>query len=256
MQSPKPEFTDLQYRFAGTIRDPEHVATLEDVEERRMKIYRELFYNNVAGFVNSGFPVLKSLSDEAYWQQLIRDFLIEHRCQTPYFLEIAQEFVTYVSEVREPRSEDLPFLAALAHYEWAELALDTAEDPDDLSTVNPEGDLLSGHPVQSPLAWSLMYEYPVHHISESFIPEAKSEVPTCLVVYRNNRDQVKFMEINPLTARLLHLLAEDTDLSGRDALLQIAAEMAHPDPEVIVQGGLSILEQLRQTEIILGTNNN
>nr|WP_315982701.1 hypothetical protein [Aliamphritea spongicola] len=101
-----------------------------------------------------------------------------------------------------------------------------------------------------------MYEYPVHHISESFIPEAKSEAPTCLVVYRNNQDQVKFMEINPLTARLLHLLAEDTDLSGRDALLQIAAEMAHPDPEVIVQGGLSILEQLRQSEIILGTNNN
>ncbi|WP_261844065.1 HvfC family RiPP maturation protein [Aliamphritea ceti] len=256
MQSHKPDFTDLQYRFAGTIRDPEHVAILEDVEERRMNIYRELFYNNVAGFVNSGFPVLKSLCTDAYWQQLIRDFLVEYRCQTPYFLEIAQEFVSYVSDVREPRDDDLPFMAALAHYEWAELALDTAEDLDDLNGIDPEGDLLAEHPVQSPLAWSLMYEYPVHHISESFIPEEKSATPSCLVVYRNIQDAVKFMEINPLTARLLHLLAEDSALSGREALLQIAAEMAHPDPEMIVQGGLSILEQLRQSEIILGTNNN
>lgn len=255
MQLPKSSFTELQYQFAGHIRNPEKVAVLDDVEDRRMNIYRELFYNNVSGFINSGFPVLKSISEEAYWEQLIRDFLIDYRCQTPYFLEIAQEFVAYVSEVREPADEDVPFLAALAHYEWAELALDTAEDFES-DDVNPDGNLLTGHPVQSPVAWSLMYEYPVHRITVDFQPEEKSETPTCLVVYRTPEDKVKFMEINPLTARLLHILSEDTALTGEQALLQIAAEMAHPEPEVIVQGGMSILEQLRSANIILGTNKN
>ena len=74
-----------------------------------------------------------------------------------------------------------------------------------------------------------------------------------LVVYRNRNDEVKFMEINPVTARLIHLLEENENQSGQQALQQITQEMNHPNPEVVMQGGLSALQQLQAQGIILGT---
>jgi len=37
-------------------------------------------------------------------------------------------------------------------------------------------------------------------------------------------------------------------------LAHIAAEMAHPDPEVVINGGLEIMKNLREKDIITGTN--
>ena len=105
------DFIRTQVAFAAHIRDPEGVAAPGDVEARRMAVYRELFYNNVEGFVSSGFPVLRSLYDDEPWHALVREFFIKHRCQTPYFLEISQKDgimktqVVYVSG--HQKSQDL-----------------------------------------------------------------------------------------------------------------------------------------------------
>ena len=58
-------FIEVQQQFMAHIRDPAHNAKPADVEERRMAIYRDLFFNNVDGFVSSAFPVLKSLYKDA-----------------------------------------------------------------------------------------------------------------------------------------------------------------------------------------------
>ena len=249
----KQSFTQLQYQFAAHIRNPEQNLKPEGVEDRRMAIYRELFFSNIEGFVAGGFPVLKSITAESDWLQLVRNFFDQYRCQTPYFLEIAGEFVTWISNQRPVETGDYPFLQELVHYEWVELALDTSEASLTDVEVDAQGDLLKGHPLQSPLAWSLMYQFPVHRISRDNLPEAASEQATFLVVYRNAEDRVKFMEINQLTARLLYLLSQDQDLTGEQALQQIANEMQHPQPQQIIEGGLSLLEQLREKQIILGT---
>ena len=62
------------------------------------------------------------------------------------------------------------------------------------------------------------------------------------------------MEINPVTKRLLELLEANATASGRELLAQIAAEMAHPDPEVVIKGGVEIMNNLREKGIITGTN--
>jgi len=254
MHAPSPDKTDfkqMQYDFAAHIRQPAENAPPANVEDRRMKIYRELFYNNVEGFVKGMFPVLRSLYSDENWHALVRDFFATHRCKTPYFLEIGQEFMAYLAEEREPQEQDPPFLKELAHYEWVELALDIseAELPED---VNAEGDLLDGHPVQSPLAWSLAYQYPVHCIRPEFQPTEPSEHPTYLLVYRNVEFDVKFMEINGVTARLLHLFHEQPELTGRQALEMIAQELQHPQPEMVVNGGLETMQQLREAGVLLG----
>ena len=248
----KPEFMQLQYAFAAHIRDPEQVAAPAGIEDRRMGIYRELFYNNVEGFLNNSFPVLRELLDNESWHAMVRDFFASHHCHSPLFLEIPREFLSYLDEERGQRDEDLPFLRELAHYEWVELALSIAED-EDSGEVDANGDLLDAAPVLSSLAWPLSYAYPVHRISPEFQPTEPDKQETYLLVYRDVSDEVGFLELNPVSARLFALLQEHPGQTGRKLLEQIAAELQHPDPSLVITGGQSILEEWRQRGIVRGT---
>ncbi|MGB5442269.1 MAG: putative DNA-binding domain-containing protein [Gammaproteobacteria bacterium] len=248
-----PEFTRRQYQFAAHIRDPEHQPAPDDVEDRRMQIYRELFYNNVEGFLSGTFPVLRKIYTDDAWHRLVRGFFSSHHSRSPLFLEIPREFLGWLESERVREPGDFPFLNELAHYEWVELALSISEETPGLNYINPEGDLMTGIPVLSPLAWLLAYQYPVHKISPGFLPQQAGENPTLLVVYRDSADEVGFMEINPVTKRLLELIAEDSNSSGEQLLEQIAAELAHPEPGVVVNGGMEIMKGLHEKNILPGT---
>jgi hypothetical protein len=249
----KPEFIRRQYEFAAHIRDPEHQPAPHDVEDRRMAIYRELFYNNVESFLSNTFPVLRKIYDDESWHAMVREYFSNHLSRTPLFLEIPREFVNWLREERTPREDDLPFLYELAHYEWAELAISIANDTLDYDGIDGAGDLLDGVPVLSPLAWHLAYHYPVHRIGPNFLPGPADSVSTFLVIYRDAEDEVGFMEINPVTKRLLELLETPNTASGRELLLKIASELSHPQPEVVVSGGAEILANLRKKSIVAGT---
>lgn len=253
MNKQLPDFQQLQYQFAAHIRNPERNAKPSEIEDRRMAIYRDLFFNNVKGFLEGVFPVYRKISSDDYWLKLARDFFDHHHCHTPYFLEIGQEFLEFVNNEREPCEEDPAFMRELLHYEWVELALDASEIQLPLDNVNANGDLLEGHPVQSPLAWLLSYQFPVHCIRPGYQPEAPPENPTFLIAYRDREFEVHFMEVNSVTGRLLYLLSEDEKMSGEQALSQIAEEMQHPDTEQVINGGLKTMEHLRSKGIILGT---
>jgi hypothetical protein len=249
----QPEFIRRQYEFAAHIRDPAHRPAPPDIEDRRMGIYRELLYNNVEGFIAGTFPVLRRILDDTTWHALIRDYFSQHLSHSPLFLEMPREFLAWLEKERGEQVEDPPFLAELAHYEWVELALSISEDTLDLDQINRQGDLLQGTPVLSPLAWHLAYRFPVHRIGPDFLPQQPGNQPTYLVVYRNRLDSVGFMEVNPVTKRLLELVDTATTASGTELLARIAEEMDHPQPEVVIRGGSEILQGLQQKDIILGT---
>lgn len=248
-----PEFQRLQFAFTAHLRDPEKSPAPTGIEDRRMKIYRELFYNNVEGFIANGFPVLRSLYYDASWHRLVRDYFARHQAHTPFFHGIAEEFLQYLQHERSPQPEDPSFLLELAHYEWVELALNISEAEAELSAVNPEGDLLEAIPALSPLAWNLAYQYPVQRISAKFQPQEAPAQPTHIVVYRNAQDRVNFLEINMITARLLQLLEEQPAQNGRQLLEQIAQELQHLEPGTVVSAGYEMLMMLRDRGIILGT---
>ena len=54
--------------FANSIRAPQNSTNESAETQRRMEIYRSLFFNNVLGFIQNGFPVLHSLYAEEQWQ--------------------------------------------------------------------------------------------------------------------------------------------------------------------------------------------
>ena len=84
-----PGFRDVQLAFAANIRNPEASAAPPGIEPRRMKIYQDLFYNNIENFLATSFPVAKQVLGHERWHALAREFLHTHPSESPYFLEIS-----------------------------------------------------------------------------------------------------------------------------------------------------------------------
>lgn len=248
-----PEFQRLQYEFASHLRNPEVNPAPVGIEARRIALYRDLFYNNIQSFLAGGFPVLRKLYNDVDWHSMVRNFYSMHKSHTPYFMEVSQEFLRYLQEEREPQPEDPACMTELAHYEWVELAVAASENEPDWKTIDVDGDLLEGRPVMSPLVWLLSYSFPVHKISPDFNPQLPGESATHLVVYRNRDDKVKFIEANPVTARLISLIEESPEKTGNELLVTIAHELQHPKPQVVIDGGLQTLKHLYSKDIVLGT---
>lgn len=243
----------LQYQFAAHLRDPQQNPAPSGIEERRLNIYRELFFNNIEGFLSTNFPVIRTLYNDLEWNLLTRAFYREHQCHTPLFPEIPREFMRYL-ETRQQRNElDPPFLLELAHYEWAELALSL--DENDIANIphNPLGDPIKEIPVVSLLAWRLGYHFPVHRIRPDYQPDAPPEHPTLLLLIRNREDQVSFLEIDQLTFVLLERLEKNSTLSGSECLDQLLSEIESEDKGALRQAGIKMLNNLKSSDALLGT---
>jgi hypothetical protein len=249
----RPAFQRRQYEFAAHIRDPRGRPAPADVEDRRMAIYRDLFYNNVEGLLSTNFPVLRRVLGDGPWHAMVRDFFARHRSATPLFPELAQELLEYLAEERGEVAGDPPFMLELAHYEWVELALAISDADRGALPADPNGDLMSGVPVASPLAWNLTYRFPVHRIGPDYQPAEPAEQPSHLVVYRDRQDRVNFLEINAVTQRLLELVKEARGLTGLELVTRIAEELRHPQPEAVIAAGRQVLDDLRRRDIVLGT---
>lgn len=248
----EPEFQRLQRQFAAHIRDPACAAP-EAVEDRRLKIYQELFYNNVEGFLANGFPVLHSLIKADAWHAAVRGFLRDHACESPYFIDIPAQFLDYLSA--QPALPDgwPGFALELAHYEYMEVAVGSSTEVIPESGYHPDGDLLAAAPLLSPLACLLSYHWPVHRISPSDVPDEPLDQPVWLLVYRDRQHEVQFMEVNQVTARLFHLLEEEPLWSGRQVLTRLGSELGVSDPGQVIAFGLQTLQDLRDRDVILGT---
>jgi len=243
----------LQGRFAAHIRDPQGVAAPEGIEDRRLAIYRDLFFKNICNFLSGNFPVLRSLYKKPEWTSLCREFYKDYCCHTPLFTEIPREFLKYLQDSRQGQKDDPAFMLELAHYEWIELALSLDETEIDDIEVDADGDLLSGIPVLSPLAWPLSYQYPVHRISADYQPAVKPDQATHLLVWRQQDYSIKFMQLNEISLLLLRKMKEEPGLSGLELLKDISRVINHPKPGVVLKGGLSLLNELKEKQIILGT---
>ena len=243
-----PEFQRYQLAFTAHLRDPEVNPRPPGVEARRMKVYNELLFNNIEGFLLACFPVLRRVLGTRKWAKLVRAFFSTHRSHTPYFRQIPDEFIQFLQSEWTPPEGYPPFLLALAHYEWIELVLSVSNRSSDRA-IDAAGNLMAGVPLLNPVLANLHYDWPVHRIA----PRRKVKpAETWLLVFRDADDRVQFSEINAFTARLLTLLELGT-LSGRAALETIAAESHHPDPALVINAGAALLQDLRARGAILGT---
>lgn len=242
------DFKSKQAEFSAYIRNPDKNACPDDVKPERMQVYRELFFNNVEGFLSSNFPVLTSLFTEEKWQQLVQEFFENHPCTTPYFAEIPEEFLLYLQNERPATETDYPFMLELAHYEWVEMALAISTENLPLITEPSTPLQLDNKISLSPLAWPLAYQFPVHKISAEYLPYQAPEQSSCLVVYRNQEDDVNFIELAPMSFQLLQPLQELGEITVRDYLAKI---LPADSAEALRAMALEALHQLVDKHIIL-----
>ena len=248
-----PEFQKKQYAFAAHIRDPDQAPAPEGVEDRRMAVYRNLFFNNLRNLLGGMFPVIRKIASDDKWSQLIRQFMQRHQSDTPYFLQLPREFLDFLQNEYELQEDDFPFLLELAHYEYAEIALSISEEVNDLEGVDPEADLVANAPVKSALTRVFAYSYPVHRIAPDFLPREPAEQPVFLALYRGNDDKVRFLELNPVTAGLLEAIEHNEALkTGEQLLRTLAQQINYPDADALVKHGAQALEEMRQLQILTG----
>ena len=230
-------FIDVQNEFMAHIREPKKNKKPTDIEDRRMAIYRDLFFNNIEGFISSGYPVLKTLYSDKQWNKLIRQFFSEYNCQSPYFLDIAGEFINYLSSSYEMKSYDPAFMLELAHYEWVEQTALT-KSPLFLSSV----------------ARNLSYQYPVQTISDQVRPKEPSTVPNYFVVYRDEEDEVQFLATNAMTALLLSIIESVEGITFDNLCQQVIMQAPQFNEEQITQGALVTLNALIERGVIVTKN--
>lgn len=248
-------FLDTQTTFTNFVRNPEKNPIPGDVKPERMLMYRELLFNNVNSFLTSNFPVLHKILEPVHWLELVQDFFSQHHCDTPYFSEIPEEFINYLQDERNVTEIDPPFMVELAHYEWVEMALSIAKHELPADTAEFLNNPLQAPLYLSPLAWPLLYQYPVHRLSPEFQPFEAPEAPTYLVVYRDAGDDVHFSEINAVTMRLLELIQQQPGLDAEQYLRQLSEECKTTDQAAFFRYGQEFIKEMVQKAIICGVQN-
>ncbi len=250
----RPAFQARQYAFAAYIRDPDNAAVPDGVDPRRMAVYRDLFFNNLRNLLGTTFPVLRRLQGDAGWGRLVRAFLRQHRATTPYFPLLPREFLRFLESGLIAGSDDLPFLAELAHYEYAELEVALCADADPHDAVDPGGDLLEGVPMATAACRVHAYRWPVHRVSGDYFPDAPAAEPVHLAVFRGPDEKVHFAELNVVTAALLARVRDNPgQQTGRRLLEELAREIAFADIHTFVTHGAHMLREMRKRGLLAGS---
>lgn len=248
---PTPAFERKQAEFAAYIRDPYNNPPPSDVQPARMVLYRELFFNNIDGFLASSFPVLRAILNDGQWQELTQDFYSRHRCATPHFSEIAEEFLVFLQTERQ-NPGDYPFLTELAHYEWVELALSIAtETVLQIADADFIDQLSERRIALSPVAWSLVYRYPVEKLAPDYLPVTPPPLPTYLLVYRGYDDEVHFIKTTALTYAMLQWLDEQGPQRVTDLLNALITQLPALSREQILEGAIQTLRELAVKGIVV-----
>ncbi len=235
-----PSLQQSQSEFVQAIKDPSTLNAKNDDHLRRMKIYQSLFFSNINGFVSSALPVLKSIiiaqHGESQWEQVIRQFFIEHQCRSPYFNDISKEFVEYLATSPAFGFELPAFSCELAHYEWLELDVATRSSSENNVFYKPGQDIEEVK--VSPFATLASYSYAVHLIGPDHLPESPMDVPQYYVVYRDEEYQVQFVHLTAMTAMLVHTIEVAEEGISLAVLANQLIEQAPSIPQATLKAGM------------------
>ncbi|WGS87654.1 putative DNA-binding domain-containing protein [Methylomonas sp. UP202] len=248
--NPTPAYQQWQRHFLNFLRRPKTAQLPAGFDAERVAVYADLLYNKFDESLRACFPVMHSLLSKEDWRALLLHFIAEHRCQTPYYRQIPDEFLRYLQQERQ-RRDDWPFLAELAHFEWIELQLAIAEAEPITRKPLSDTELLTNVPVFAPVTQLLHYYWPVQDIGPNFLPNKPPKTATHILGFRDSDDQVRFIALNPATAKLILLL--NNGLTGQQAL-QAMRDNDLSDAQFLefTQFGQRILTELHSQGVVIG----
>ena len=244
-------FQAYQRAFTAHLRDPKRHDKPDGVNDQRMRIYREIVFNNFLASVRACFPVLSQVLGKRRFGKLVRACFYAQPFASPLFADIPKTFVDYLQTGTMPSADVPAFAAQLAHYEWVELALSRQIETLDDATNRTQlatSDGLRPCVLQLPVVHRLLhYDYPVQCISKKNAHPAPDA--TFLLVYRTPDYQVRFIQLNAITFQLLQQLQTQT-ATALDHLTTLAQSLPHLPAASIIEFGLQTLHTLHQQQAL------
>jgi hypothetical protein len=162
--------------------------------------YRELARTNLIEPLETMFPVLKSLLENAQaWDPCIQAFLDAKVIRSSQYRDIAPAFLDWLAATSWGQDR-WPFLLELAHAEILEVLVARFPDSDPPGNIHPDpgpDDFV----VLDPATQVVTYRHAVHLVQEAApIPEAR---PTHLLAFRNREGDAKLLELTAATSALI-----------------------------------------------------
>ena len=171
--------TSAQYQqhFAQAIREGE---AADGLPQDRLNVYIRLIRNNIHSFIDRCYTETQQYLDSGEWGRLKEGFIRDARAQTPYFQEIAGEFLQYCQSL--PLSDDL---LALMDFEHTQLLAEVAQTDSQASPADSD-DLAY---TLSPAAFVRRYQYDV--------TDELQEAETAVLVWRDKEDCLLYTSPSP-----------------------------------------------------------
>ena len=248
------DFQALQRKLTAHLRDPQANPPPEGPEDRRIAIYRRLVFGNASRLLGANFPVTRKELGKAAFAALIRDFLREHRAETPYFPRLAGELQAWYQNAQPQRPDDPPWLGELILFEAEKRRLRNGAEPAPNPQIDPNGDVISGVPAPSPLMRLLTLRFPVHESKAGNLSDTPPDTPSFLLLRRDSAGRMRTEELNVLSASLLAMILDGGTQTGAELLenmMQQAPATARPP---LIKQGKQQLRRFHRIGVLLGTH--
>lgn len=242
-------FQTYQAAFTAHLRQPAIHAKPAGVDSKRIRVYREIVFNNFVASVSTCFPVLLGILGKRRFGKLVRQCFFSQQFKSPLFQDIAGSFVDFLQSLNSPELPD--YTAQLAHYEWIELVLSRQTETEAVglpAALIAEASALLHCEVRLPAVYRLLqYDFAVHQLSRkrrAIPPES-----TYLLVYRAPDFRIRFIQLNAVTFQLLQQLQTHTKTSQAH-LQDLTQSLPHLASEAVIKFGLQTLYTLYQHQAL------
>jgi uncharacterized protein len=244
-------FQVYQAAFTAHLRHPSENSKPAGVSDQRMRVYRDIVFNNFFASVSTCFPVLLGILGKRRFTKLVRQCFFSQQFKSPLFQDIPGSFVDFLQSFALPEARLPDYTAQLAHYEWIELALSRQMDFEPVATLAEPmmtaRAFLYCEP-QLPAAHRLLhYDFPVHQLSKK--QSTIAPAATYLLVYRTADFQIRFIQLNAATYQLLQQLQRQRKTTHHH-LQDLAVSMPQLSPESVIHFGLETLYRLYKQQAI------
>ena len=215
----------------------------------RMLVYRKLVHNRITHAIRDFIPRALALRTRERTREDVAAFMEAHAVRSPYLRDAPREFVEWV-EPRWRADPEVPgHLHDLARHEL--LALDVRNDP-------RGGEPATGLPVALDRALRfdgsarrVSYAYAVHRLSSDADASAPEHAPTHLLVYRDAKAKVRYLELTAFAAAVLdELLVRSATVTV--GLQRACERLAEPLTDERLATAAELLADLVERGVMLG----
>ncbi len=215
---------------------------------RRLGIYRRLVRNNLEGVTRKLLARTRARFEGAF-DETFDAFIEEVGPRTHYLRDVPSEFLAWVGPRWATRADVPSYACDLATHELVEFAVGIAPKPRQIEAL---GDITVERSLVFADALRLVrYAHAVHRLpSEPEDRTAPAKESVTLLVYRDDADAVRFLELTPLAANITERLLGGSPLAA--ALGPACAEHEITLDDAVLADIARLLADFAERGILLG----